>query len=257
MKKDKKKEIIETIVNSIRNKLSRYVPESTNMPFHNRLLGKDRMALFSFLHSLNTSFGTTIYEPVAISLANESFIEKVRQKSPGKIVTSKAQIVIQQIMDDLVTGKSGPNKKEEIERIREVCRLGEPIDVKLTVIDIYFRSSNKVYMFDIKSPKPNIGEFKGFKRTLLEWVAAQLYTEPNLEIVTGLAIPYNPYEPKPYERWTMQGMFDLSEEVLVANQWWDFVAGEEAYDELLDCFEKAGIILREEIDEYFSKFNNI
>ena len=31
--------------------------------------------------------------------------------------------------------------------------------------------------------------------------------------------------------------------------------GEGAYNELLDCFEKAGIELRPEIDEYFAKFN--
>ena len=35
----------------IRRKLSDYSPESNNMPFHVRLLGKDRMALFSFIHS--------------------------------------------------------------------------------------------------------------------------------------------------------------------------------------------------------------
>ncbi|MDR0411845.1 MAG: TdeIII family type II restriction endonuclease, partial [Treponema sp.] len=27
------------------------------MPFHYRLLGRDRMALFSFIQSLNTTFG--------------------------------------------------------------------------------------------------------------------------------------------------------------------------------------------------------
>lgn len=37
------------------------------MPFHTRLLGKDRMALFSFIHSLNTNFGTSIFEPVALA----------------------------------------------------------------------------------------------------------------------------------------------------------------------------------------------
>jgi type II restriction enzyme len=43
------------------------------MPFHTRLLGQDRMALFSFIHSLNTNFGTSIFEPVAKALALSSF----------------------------------------------------------------------------------------------------------------------------------------------------------------------------------------
>lgn len=256
MNNEKKRQITDVIIQSIRNKMSKYSPESSNMPFHTRLLGKDRMALFSFLQSLNTTFGTTIYEPVSLSLANELFIEKDRQKPSANIITSKAQQVIQQIMDDLTTGRKRPDKNEEIERIRQVCQLGEPVTVRLTQIDVYLRTSNTVYMFDIKSVKPNIGEFKGFKRTLLEWVATHLYIEPNINIVTGLAIPYNPYEPKPYERWTMQGIFDLDNEVFVAEEWWDFLAGEKVYDDLLDCFEKAGIILREEIDEYFKRFIN-
>lgn len=49
----------------MRNKFENYSPESNSMPFHYRLLGKDRMALFSFIHSLNTTFGTPIFEPVA------------------------------------------------------------------------------------------------------------------------------------------------------------------------------------------------
>ena len=35
---------------SLRNKFQNYNPEPTVMPFHTRLLGKDRMALFSFIH---------------------------------------------------------------------------------------------------------------------------------------------------------------------------------------------------------------
>ena len=35
---------------SLRNKFQHYNPEPAVMPFHTRLLGKDRMALFSFIH---------------------------------------------------------------------------------------------------------------------------------------------------------------------------------------------------------------
>jgi hypothetical protein len=64
----------------------------------------------------------------------------------------------------------------------------------------------------------------------------------------------NPYEPKPYERWTLKGMLDLDRELKVAGEFWDFLGGDGAYSELLDCFERAGIELRPEIDKYFSKF---
>ncbi len=40
---------VETVLrNSLRYKFQNYKPEPASMPFHTRLLGKDRMALFSF-----------------------------------------------------------------------------------------------------------------------------------------------------------------------------------------------------------------
>ena len=52
----------------------------------------------------------------------------------------------------------------------------------------------------------------------------------------------------------MRGMFDIEKEVLVADELWDFIGGKGTYLDLLDSFEVAGIELRSEIDEYFSKF---
>jgi type II restriction enzyme len=76
--------------------------------------------------------------------------------------------------------------------------------------------------------------------------------DQNVNIKTIVAIPYNPYEPEPYERWTLQGLFDLKSEVLVGKELWDLLGGEGAYEELLSVFEKTGIELREEIDQRFS-----
>ena len=50
-------------------------------------------------------------------------------------------------------------------------------------------------LFDIKTAKPNAGGFKEFKRTLLEWVAATLAINPDANVQSIIAIPYNPYEP--------------------------------------------------------------
>jgi type II restriction enzyme len=54
----------------------------------------------------------------------------------------------------------------------------------------------------------------------------------------------------------MRGMLDLENELKVAEEFWDFLGGEGAYIDLLDCFEQAGIELRPEIDEYFSRFKS-
>ena len=250
-------ETIENLLcNALRNKFKNYKPETKFMPFHTRLLGKDRMALFSFIHSLNTNFGTAIFEPVARQLALNRFKESQTQFSPGENISEKALIEIQNIMDDLRTAAVSPNKLDEVERIRKVCRSGEPRNVKLTKVDLMIKGFNdELFYFDIKSPKPNKGEFQVFKRTLLEWVAAELYVNPELNITTAIAITYNPYEPKPYSRWTMAGMLDFKNELKVAEEFWDFLGGEGAYQDILKCFENVGISMRHEIDDYFSAFN--
>jgi len=50
-------------------------------------------------------------------------------------------------------------------------------------------------------------------------------------------------------------MLDLERELKVGDEFWDFVGGEGAYRDLLDCFERVGIELRDEIDEYFARFS--
>ena len=61
----KQQQIIKSyLTEKIRNKLNNYNPETHSMPFHYRLLGKNRMALFSFIHSVNTMLGTSIFEKV-------------------------------------------------------------------------------------------------------------------------------------------------------------------------------------------------
>ena len=246
----------EVLKASLRNKFQNYKPEPASMPFHTRLLGKDRLALYSFIHSLNTNFGTSIFEPVGLALAQKNFKMAVSQATAGNQISTGAQAEIQKIIDGLITATSTPNKAEEIERIRKVCQTGDMIKVKPTKVDLMFESKDGAYfLFDIKTAKPNAGGFKEFKRTLLEWVAVVLANKPDAVINTFIAIPYNPYEPEPYTRWTMRGMLDLENELKVADEFWDFLGGKNTYKDLLDCFERVGIELRDEIDDYFKRFN--
>ena len=224
------------------------------MPFHYRLLGKDKMALFSFIHSLNTTFGTSIFEPVAETLASINFSEAKKQYVLGTNISEKAQLEIQHIINELSTGKD-PDKTTEIERIRTVANIGRMNKLKTVKVDLFLRDrTGHVHLFDIKTAKPNISNFKDFKRTLLEWIAIYLAEDPGANVHSYIAIPYNPYEPKPYERWTLKGMLDLDQELKVADEFWDFLGGTGAYEELLNCFERVGIELRPEIDKYFEKF---
>ncbi|MGB9603643.1 MAG: TdeIII family type II restriction endonuclease [Limisphaerales bacterium] len=204
-----KSEIVDIIVNCLRKKFAAYKPETINMPFHYRLLGGDRMALFSFIHSLNTTFGKSIFEPVAETLAKVKFPFSETQYDIGNIIAEESQIVIQQILNNLSIGKSS-DKSLEIEQIRKVCGKGCPRKIKTANVDLLVKDyEEKIYLFDLKTVKPNLGEFKSYKRTLLEWVAIYLYKQNDAEVSSYIAIPYNPYEPEAYQRWTLKGMLDF------------------------------------------------
>jgi len=244
------------IIKCMREKFQSYNPETKYMPFHHRLLGKDRMALYSFIHSLNTKFGTSFYEPVAIALAGGKFKVTKTQVKPADQISTEAHIQIQKIIDELRTADRDPNKILELQEIRKVCRTGSLEKVKLTRVDIWLENSEgELFLFDLKTVKPNKGNFREYKRTLLEWTAAELARDPKVTVNTIIGIPYNPYEPEPYERWTLRGMLDLQHDILIADELWNFIGGEGTYTELLDAFEQAGIELRDEIDEYFEQFN--
>ena len=122
-------------------------------------------------------------------------------------------------------------------------------------IDLFLEANDGTeYYFDIKTAKPNIDNIVDYKRKMLTWVALRGAIPPKPKIYTGLAIPYNPYEPKPYDRWTFQGMFDLPNELKVGEEFWNFIGQEDTYEQLLNVFEKVGIELRPEIDRKFSGF---
>ncbi|MDD2230987.1 MAG: TdeIII family type II restriction endonuclease [Candidatus Cloacimonetes bacterium] len=247
--------IKEVLINSLRNKFRNHSPETNGMPFHTRLLGKDRLALYSFIHSLNTTFGVSMFEPIAVILGKKQFKSSESQQAAGIEISSEAHRVIQRIMDDLSTATVDPDKRKEIEKIRAVCRKGSMRRVNLTRIDLKLVShTDEVFLIDIKTAKPNAGAFKEFKRTMLEWAAATLAVNPDCKVHTLIAIPYNPYAPNAYNRWTMRGMLDLGQELKVAEEFWDFLGGEGSYERLLAVFEEVGIELRSEIDEHFSRF---
>jgi type II restriction enzyme len=225
------------------------------MPFHTALLGKDRLALYQFIHSLNTNFGTTIFEPVGVELAKSKFEIAERQVSVDCEIDVEVLKEIDKIIDELNSAVKSPNKREEIERIKDkLFASGNRRKVKLTKVDLFCQKGNNIYMFDIKTAKPNKGSFLEFKRTLLKWCASILTQNPDANVHSIVAIPYNPYYPKPYSRWTMAGVLDIQKELLVGEEFWDFLGGEGSYRKLLQTFEEVGIEMRKEIDNFFKRF---
>lgn len=245
------KKIKTYLVEKIRQKLVSYDPETNSMPFHFRLLGKDRMALFSFIQSVNTMLGTSIFEQVGKMIAEPRAKRAVGQyKEFEGYISSEAVLKIDHIMRELRSASRKPNKEQETKEILMIANKGEMGKKLKKRIDLFVEMENNTeYYFEIKSAKPNINEFTGIKKQMLDLIAMRGSEKPDTKIKTIVAIPYNPYEPKPYERWTLQGLFDLKVEVLVGVEFWDLLGGDGTYEDLLKVFEQAGLELYYEIDK--------
>jgi type II restriction enzyme len=252
------KQIKDYLVEKIRNKLTNYTPETKSMPFHFRLLGKDRMALFSFIQSVNTMLGTSIFEQIGKMIAEPKAKRAIGQyRELEGYISSEAVLIIDTIMRDLRSALRKPDKRRETSEILAVANKGNLGRKLKKRVDLFLEMEDGTeYYFEVKTAKPNINEFTGIKKQLLDWIAMRGSVKPEANIKTIIAIPYNPYEPKPYERWTLQGLFDLSQEVLVGPEFWNLLGGENTYEDLLKVFEQAGLELYDEIDKKMKNLNN-
>jgi len=252
------KQIKEYLVEKIRQKLATYDPETNSMPFHFRLLGKDRMALFSFIQSVNTILGTSIFEQVGKIIAEPRAKRTIGQyKAFEGYISSEAVLKIDSIMRELRSTSRSPDKEKETKEVLAVAGKGEMGKKLKKRVDLFVEMKDGTeYYFELKSAKPNINEFTGIKKQMLDWIAMRGSESPKAKVKTIVAIPYNPYEPKPYERWTLQGLFDLKEEVLVGIEFWDLLGGKGTYEDLLKVFEQAGLELYDEIDKKMNSLNS-
>ncbi|GHU61250.1 type II restriction endonuclease TdeIII [Bacteroidia bacterium] len=252
---EQKEYVVQVIKNSLRKKFTNYESKDNFMPFHFRLLGKDRLALHSFMHSILTTFGGSVFEPVAVTIAKNRFVKAEAQYFVGNTIFSDCQNNITEIVNKLTFGGI-PNKTADLEILKNSLS-GKINKVKPAKADLFVENEKgEQFLFDLKTVKPNKGDFEKFKQMLLTWAGIAFTNNKDLKVNTLLGITYNPFFPNPYKSWQMRAMIDIDKELMVAEKFWDFLGGEGAYNELLDCFEKAGIELRPEIDTYFARFNN-
>lgn len=250
--KESKNQISELLKTKIKAKLKDYKPETNSMPFHFRLLGKDKMALYSFIHSVNTMLGQSIFESIAEIIAEPNFDTAKAQYTLTGSLSDESYLAIGHLMDDLKSTAKAANVENENKALKTI--VNKDSKERKERVDLFLKKNNIEWYFEIKTVKPNIDVFARTKEKLLRWKAMRYADNKNIEVKTCICIPYNPEAPKPYARWTLQGLYDLKKEVLVAEEFWDMLGGKGTYDELLDIFEKTGLELKEVIDKKMAEF---
>lgn len=239
-----KEKITELLQKKIEGKLKTYFRESTSMPFLTRLIQDgEKVAAYSFIHSIATSLGMSIYEDVSKIIASDHSEECFTKYGMGGVLSKAQKSVIASIVSELRNNpKIKSNIKREIEKVLHASAIGGKYQKDGNIADFYMKRDRNEYYFEIKTVKPNIDVFKESKIKLLEWVARK-----RKPIKVFLAFPYNPYHPQPYSRFTIQNMMDYPNDFLVGEEYWNFLGGKNTFSDLLSLFDVIGKSYKERI----------
>lgn len=245
LSKNQKNKIKLLLEKKIEDKLKRYARETSSMPFLARLIqDSEKVAAYSFIHSIATTLGMSIYEEVSKIIAEETAEECFTKYDVGGVISREQKSVIDDIVRKLRNGEKKVNHDQEIKQVLSVSAKDGKAQKEGRLADFYMRRNGKEHYFEIKTVKPNIDVFTKSKTKLLEWVARR-----RSPIKVFLAFPYNPYHPQPYERFTEQGVLEKGKEFLIGKEYWDFLGGENTFEQLLELFDLVGKKFKEQIQQ--------
>jgi len=246
---NQKQKIKQLLSNKIEKKLKSYGRETTSMPFLARLIqDNEKIAAYSFIHSMATTLGMSIYEDVSVIIASETSEEAFRNYGVGGAISKAQKSTIGNIIAKLRNGEREANIKKEIIEVLNTNAINGEFQKSGNIADFYMKRDGQEYYFEIKTVKPNIDVFEKSKTKLLEWVARK-----RKQINVYLAFPYNPYHPKPYHRFTEVGMMDSPNDFLVGEEYWDFIGGKNTFPELLKTFDDIGKKFKEKLSKKFKE----
>ncbi len=231
--------------------------EDSSKPFQYALFTKKGYLAKGFIHGCETALGNW-HESIAKIIASENFKVAKKLQGTNKLkgkITRDAQGKFENILSDLDSVIREPNHKSETEEIFEASQNGNNIEDRIQTVDLYLEKENgeEIY-FEIKGPKPNKNEMRAAKRDLLEIFAMRAKEGKKVKIYLGMY--YNPYYPEEYQRWTCLKFFDKGNNFLIGKDFWDFLGGPNAYEELIEIYEKVGEEIRPVLDKKFKDIAN-
>ncbi len=277
MKSSRKSNLPDDLKQEIRSYLSKKVREKfdkreelrqdledQDLPFHRRILhflGEDELKrlLFegSFVHGLHTSMGNW-YQYMAGRIAVHHFgLPQNRQVTQVKVrgyLSEDVVACISKIMLDLDGKVTAPNYLAEGRQIKEAILRSDPDDKthdREIMVDLYVpEAKDWLLAVEMKTPKTNISIFRGEKRKLLE-LRALLFQEfpdkPIDKFKVCLAFSYNPYKTlKGFEKkWGFgKKLIDYGNDLLIGEDFWNFIGGEGTYQSLLNVVRQVGYTLK-------------
>lgn len=238
-------QIADLVRTKLDSKLSSYQSETNYTPFFSAIFDEEVILNASLMQSLYTSFGMSIYEQMAVILAKNAGYQAFRQHQILGEIDDDTERLIDKLCKD-----NEPNKELEIELIRNSVKEGDPNHKdKDRTADVFvqFPDGRELYV-DITTVKPNLKEFRAMRKKMLRWVALRLSVDRGANIDTRIGIPYNPYYPESYLRWTGNEL--SNKDLLVQHDLWEKFAGYDVFDEIIETFTQVGDEMKSQIRSF-------
>jgi hypothetical protein len=274
----KKERIAFKVIKTLFSKFEDFPEDSSNnrnAPFHEAFLRafsnklNNRVSdvpffisLSSWLHGLNTTLGQSFFESVAHILSDGYKKEFTAKRNSLLQITQIQKIAISNIITELKNNTENPNLNRENNLIFNNSTQPDSEADSFTV-DVYIEYSTKVIAIELKSVRPNSGEMGGEKRKILQAKAA-LYNEfTGKEIIFYIGFPFDPtsniptgHDKERFLDYLVDGSkYFALDEVLLANELWDFMSGDSnTMEQILEIIN--AIATPEFMDKYNYLNNN-
>jgi hypothetical protein len=249
MNKSLKLEIKNTVTQSIRKYFERKVKKDVQNSHVLDLIFPYERRVRSLIGGLETSLGTTLWEPLAELLAEkngyEVLDEKILQPYPMPSKLRETLSKLKSLRERKESWVDINYCKNELLKAANKCRheVNDYVNPpRGTGVDVFLKKDNKYYAFDIKTTQPNVSSFKGYNIQLLEWYAYTLIRYPERDIYSRIAFPFNPNK-KDFWLIMKAKIFPLEKKVdaVVEDEFWDELSGiESTFSYIKETFKELG-----------------
>lgn len=226
----------QTIIDSITNFIRSRTNTIPNFQILDLIIPTERR-IRSVVGGMETSLGTTLWEPLAKNLASHNDFEVINSNlmAPANNLAD-----VQSTLQLVISGRLARNQIYTANychtRIKEVCQsfVQHPISDFIPAprgfgVDIWLRKNNIDYFFDTKTVQPNIAGYSKYFHQILNWYSYFYSRYPEKNASARIVFPYNPYGVNDFWANTKGKGWPLepNSEGWVENEFWDFCSGVE------------------------------
>lgn len=237
-----------TVINSIKKYATKKVKAKRKFQILDLLIPRERKVR-SIVGGLETSLGTTLWEPLGRALAeNNGFkVHKGKLKQPAHMPGNLAAI-LSTVIEGRIQNNGVYDGSTAHAAIKQACSpfIQNPLPnftnpPRGLGVDIWLEKDGINYFFDTKTVQPNLANFRSFLSQVLTWYAYFYAQNPQGQAEGRIVFPYNP---NPGENFWQKAMgrgrpLEPETEGWVEDRFWNFCSGEEnTYAMITACFRE-------------------